>query len=188
MPSNAPTPIPPVAVPATPAPVPAPVPAAPVVATPAKPAPVAVPAVPVTPAPVVTPTPTPAPVPVAVPVPTPAPVPAVPATPATPTVTPATPATPAVPVKAITPAAIVPSDVLYSGDKDMWLTLCSSSSVSGGWIRTYRAMTVHGGCVVQASSQWNTGGVVALAESLAFVPGLKVVRDIASGGHKLVPA
>ena len=76
------------------------------------------------------------------------------------------------------------SDVEVVGG-DMWRVLCKASSKSQGWMKSSKAMEVPGGCLVQVTTQQkNPDGSYAVAEALAFVPGVKLAAD-PRGGCKL---
>lgn len=73
------------------------------------------------------------------------------------------------------------------GDGDMWQLLCKVSSKKERWIKSTKALQTPHGCLVQVTSQQvNKDGSSALAEALTFVPGVKVQKDKASGGAKLI--
>lgn len=63
------------------------------------------------------------------------------------------------------------SDVKVTGNPDIWELLCKASSKSGGWMKSTKAMTVPGGCVVQVTTQQGDN----VAEALCFVPGVRVL-------------
>ena len=73
------------------------------------------------------------------------------------------------------------SDVVVVGDPDQWKILCKASSKSQRWMKSTKAMQTHGGCVVQVTTQQDD----LIAESLTFVPGVKIIKDD-KGGHRLV--
>lgn len=73
------------------------------------------------------------------------------------------------------------SDVVVVGNPDQWGLLCKASSKSQGWMKSAKAMEVPGGCVVQVTTQQGS----AVAEALAYVPGVKIAEDV-NGGRKLV--
>lgn len=78
-------------------------------------------------------------------------------------------------------------DVVVFGNGDMFLLLCKASSQKEGWMKSTKAMQVPGGCVVQVTTQQkNIDGTYSIAESLTFVPGVKVVEDLENSGRKLV--
>jgi len=78
-------------------------------------------------------------------------------------------------------------DVVVFGNGDMFLLLCKASSQKEGWMKSTKAMQVPGGCVVQVTTQQkNIDGTYSIAESLTFVPGVKVVEDLENNGRKLV--
>jgi len=73
------------------------------------------------------------------------------------------------------------SDVKVVGNPDMLQLLCKASSKSEGWMKSLKAIQVHGGCIVQASTQQGN----QVAEAITFVPGVKIAEDI-NGGNRLV--
>ena len=76
-------------------------------------------------------------------------------------------------------------DVKVVGNGDLFQLLCKASSQKEGWMKSTKAMEVHGGCVVQVTTQQkNIDGTYSLAEALTFVPHVKVVPD--GDGRKLV--
>jgi hypothetical protein len=79
-------------------------------------------------------------------------------------------------------------DIQIVGNGDMYRLLCKASSQAEGWMKSSKAMEVPGGCVVQVTTQQrNPDGSYAIAEALAFVPGVKIVDDD-NNGRKLVSA
>lgn len=76
-------------------------------------------------------------------------------------------------------------DIKVVGNGDSFQLLCKASSKEEGWMKSTKAMQVPNGCLVQATTQQrNPDGSYAVAEALAFVPGVRVVDD-ANGGRKL---
>jgi hypothetical protein len=83
----------------------------------------------------------------------------------------------------IADAQIKVSDIKVVGNGDAFQLLCKASSKDQGWMKSTKAMYIENiGCVVQSSTQQGDN----VAESLTFVPGVKVVDDV-NGGRKLVP-
>jgi len=79
-------------------------------------------------------------------------------------------------------------DIQVVGNGDMFRLLCKASSQTEGWMKSTKAMEVPGGCVVQVTTQQrNADGSYAVAEALAFVPGVKIYDDN-NNGRKLVSA
>lgn len=79
-------------------------------------------------------------------------------------------------------------DIQVVGNGDMFRLLCKASSQAQGWMKSTKAMEVHGGCVVQVTTQQkNPDGSYAVAEALTFVPDVRIVNDV-DGGRKLVCA
>lgn len=73
-------------------------------------------------------------------------------------------------------------DVKFVGNPDTFQLLCKAFSKEQGWMKSTKAMYIKGvGCVVQTTTQ--QGDMVA--ESLVFVPGVKIVLD-ENGGRKLI--
>lgn len=78
------------------------------------------------------------------------------------------------------------NDIQVVGNGDMFRLLCKASSQAQGWMKSTKAMEVHGGCVVQATTQQkNPDGSYSVAEALTFVPGVLIVDDV-NGGRRLV--
>lgn len=74
----------------------------------------------------------------------------------------------------------IPDLKLY-GDPDTWELICKASSRDEGWMKSTKAMEVTGGCLVQVTTQQkNPDGSYALAEAVAFVPGVQLM-----GSHSL---
>ena len=74
------------------------------------------------------------------------------------------------------------------GNCDMFVLLCKAYSHAEGWMKSTKAMYVHGlGCLVQVTTQQrNPDGSYAIAEALQWVPGVLIVDDV-NHGRKLVP-
>ena len=78
-------------------------------------------------------------------------------------------------------------DIQVVGNGDMFRLLCKASSQAQGWMKSTKAMEVHGGCVVQATTQQrNPDGSYAVADALTFVPGVQIAPD-ENNGRKLIP-
>jgi hypothetical protein len=74
------------------------------------------------------------------------------------------------------------SDLKTVGNGDMFQLLCKTSSASEDWMKSTKAMEIPGiGCVVQVTTQQTDN----VAESVCFVPGVKIVEDD-NNGRKLV--
>jgi hypothetical protein len=72
-------------------------------------------------------------------------------------------------------------DVQFFGNPDQWKLLCKASSEAEGWMKSTKAMEVEGlGCLVQVTTQ--QGG--AVAESVTWVPGVKVEDIVADSGSE----
>lgn len=77
-------------------------------------------------------------------------------------------------------------DIAIVGNGDMFALLCKASSQAEGWMKSTKALEVSGGCVVQVTTQQrNPDGSYAVAEALAFVPGVAIAADN-NNGRKLV--
>ena len=77
------------------------------------------------------------------------------------------------------------ADIKVVGNGDMFRLLCKAYSESEGWMKSTKAMEAPGGCVVQVTTQQkNPDGSYAIAEALAFVPGVKIIDDV-NDGRKL---
>ena len=62
-------------------------------------------------------------------------------------------------------------DVKKWGNPDAWKLLCKASSEYEGWMKSTKAMQVHGGVLVQTTTQQrNPDGSYSIADALAFVP------------------
>ena len=77
-------------------------------------------------------------------------------------------------------------DIRVVGNGDMFKPLCKASSEAEGWMKSTKAMEIDGvGCVVQVTTQQRNGdGSYAVAEAVAFVPGVTIV-EYESGGRTL---
>jgi len=70
-------------------------------------------------------------------------------------------------------------DVVFFGDGDTFKLLCKASSKKQEWMKSTKAMEIHGlGCVVQVTTQ-QYGNV---AEAVTFVPGVRIEDDIDNKG------
>ena len=77
-------------------------------------------------------------------------------------------------------------DIKIVGNGDQFRLLCKASSEAEGWMKSTKAMETPSGCVVQVTTQQrNEDGSYAVAEALAFVPGVKIADD-ENNGRKLV--
>ena len=73
-------------------------------------------------------------------------------------------------------------DVEVVGNGDMFKLLCKASSKKEGWMKSTKACQIKGiGCIVQVTTQQGAN----VAESICFVPGVKITEDI-NGGRKLI--
>lgn len=76
-------------------------------------------------------------------------------------------------------------DIKFFGNGNTFKLLCKASSQREGWMKSTKAMEVPGGCVVQVTTQQkNPDGSYAVAEALAYVPGVKIADD-EHGGRTL---
>lgn len=76
-------------------------------------------------------------------------------------------------------------DIKVVGNGDMFHLLCKASSQAEGWMKSTKAMETNKGCLVQVTTQQlNADGSYAVAEALAFVPGVVIAPDI-NGGRRL---
>ena len=71
-------------------------------------------------------------------------------------------------------------DIRIVGNGDIFQLLCKASSESEGWMKSTKAMEVHGGgCLVQVTTQQrNPDGSYTIAEALSFVPDAEIAIDI----------
>ena len=66
-------------------------------------------------------------------------------------------------------------DLKVIGNGDCFQLIAKASSKAERWMKSTKAMEVHGGCVVQVTTQQvNPDGSSAVAEALCFVPGVSV--------------
>lgn len=62
-------------------------------------------------------------------------------------------------------------DIVVFGNGDLFKLLSKASSKSEGWMKSTKAMEIHGvGCVVQVTTQQGDN----IAEALTFVPGVEI--------------
>jgi len=77
-------------------------------------------------------------------------------------------------------------DIQVVGDGDSFKLLCKASSEDEGWMKSTKAMQIGHNCIVQVTTQQrNEDGTYAVAEALAYVPGVQIVDDI-NNGRKLI--
>jgi len=63
------------------------------------------------------------------------------------------------------------SDLEIWGDGDSFLLICKASSRKEGWMKSTKAMEIHGvGCIVQVTTQQGDH----IAEALTWVPGVRI--------------
>lgn len=74
-------------------------------------------------------------------------------------------------------------DVQFWGNGDTWQLICKASSESEGWMKSTKAMEIPKlGCLVQVTTQQrNPDGSYAVAESIAFVPGVVIATEQGTG-------
>lgn len=78
------------------------------------------------------------------------------------------------------------SDLVVYGDGDTFALLCKASSQEQGWMKSTKVCNVHGGCIVQVTTQQkNPDGSYAVAEALTFVPGVHLDKE--SDPRRLAP-
>lgn len=67
-------------------------------------------------------------------------------------------------------------DLQVVGNGDSFKLICKASSESEGWMKSTKALEIQGeGCLVQVTTQQrNPDGSYAVAEALAFVPGVYI--------------
>ena len=65
------------------------------------------------------------------------------------------------------------------GDPNVWKLLCKASCIEEGWMKSTKAMEIPGlGCLVQVTThQIERDGTHAVAEALAFVPGVGIYEE-----------
>lgn len=62
-------------------------------------------------------------------------------------------------------------DIVVYGNGDTFKLICKASSAAEGWMKSTKAMEIHGvGCVVQVTTQHGDN----IAEALTFVPGVRI--------------
>lgn len=77
------------------------------------------------------------------------------------------------------------SDVEFFGG-DLFKLLSKASSQKQGWMKSTKAMSVTGGCVVQVTTQQrNIDGTYSLAEAVCFVPGVSIRERRAEGSKEV---
>jgi hypothetical protein len=65
-------------------------------------------------------------------------------------------------------------DIKVFGDGDLFRLISKASSKAEGWMKSTKAMEIAGvGCVIQVTTQQGDN----VAESVCFVPGVKIVGD-----------
>lgn len=66
-------------------------------------------------------------------------------------------------------------DIKVFGDGDQFKLLSKASSENEGWMKSTKAMEIHGvGCVVQVTTQQGDN----VAEAVCFVPGAKIEETL----------
>ncbi|MEE8208957.1 MAG: hypothetical protein V3T88_08420 [Nitrosomonadaceae bacterium] len=62
-------------------------------------------------------------------------------------------------------------DLIIFGEDDLFQLISKASSKNEGWMKSTKAMQIHGvGCVVQVTTQQG----VNVSEALTFVPGVRI--------------
>jgi len=70
------------------------------------------------------------------------------------------------------------NDVQIVGDPDQWQLITKAWSESQGWMKSTKALDTGNGCIIQVTTQQkNPDGSYVIAESVTFVPDVKVVED-----------
>jgi hypothetical protein len=70
------------------------------------------------------------------------------------------------------------SDIKVYGTGDTFALLCKASSNEQGWMKSTKVANVHGGCIVQVSTQQkNPDGSYSVAEALTFVPNVHMDKE-----------
>lgn len=82
----------------------------------------------------------------------------------------------------ISGAKVNVKDLVVFGNGDMFQLLCKASSQAEGWMKSTKAMEIPNlGCVVQVTTQQGDN----VAEAICFVPDVRIIEDIDTGGRKL---
>lgn len=79
---------------------------------------------------------------------------------------------------------LVPDLKVFS-DGDQWKLICKAYSENEGWMKSTKAMEIDRvGCLVQVTTQQrNANGSYAVAEALAFVPGIRIHENVEGKRH-----
>lgn len=78
-------------------------------------------------------------------------------------------------------------DIVVFGDGDMFKLMCKASSQEEGWMKSTKACYVGNGCIVQITTQQrNPDGSYAVAEALAFVPGVGIAETGSEDGMQII--
>lgn len=78
-------------------------------------------------------------------------------------------------------------DIVVVGNGDSFRLLCKASSEKEGWMKSTKAMQTPHGCMIQVTTQQrNSDGSYAVAEALAYAPGVKYVEDVGNPGGRLL--
>lgn len=73
------------------------------------------------------------------------------------------------------------SDVVVTGNPDVFQLICKASSKEQGWMKSTKAMDVDGlGVVLQVSTQQGSN----VAEAITFIPNAKILVDV--NGNKYI--
>lgn len=66
-------------------------------------------------------------------------------------------------------------DIVFFGNGDTFKLISKASSVNEGWMKSTKAMQIHGvGCVIQVTTQQGDN----VSEALTFVPGVKIWEKV----------
>ncbi len=69
-------------------------------------------------------------------------------------------------------------DLQVYGDGDTFALLCKASSQEQGWMKSTKVCNLPSGCIVQVTTQQkNPDGSYAVAEALAYVPGMNMDKE-----------
>lgn len=75
------------------------------------------------------------------------------------------------------------SDLKTYGNGDTFKLICKASSKAEGWMKSTKAMEIHGvGCVIQVTTQQGEN----VAEALTFVPGVRIKEYVDKTTDKVI--
>jgi len=73
-------------------------------------------------------------------------------------------------------------DIVFFGDGDTFRLISKASSKKEGWMKSTKAMQIHGvGCVIQVTTQQGDN----VSEALTFVPGVKIYQSTFEGTDEI---